>query len=352
MAFDLTNITKFIKKNKQMKKSNIILLSIGLLVIILFMSYRSTYNTAINLQQNVKKSFANVGTEYQRRADMIPDLVKVVKKAASNEKDILTSVTNARAGISNFSNDINSAKTPQQMDLVGKRINSAINIAVEAYPQITSTEVFMTFQTQLEGTENRIKKARQDYNGVIKEYNSHIRGFFNSMFLNPEIFPKKSPFAAAAGAEVAPTVDFSTKYFFTDIQQRSIRKAIESAELNTSGEIRVHLESKCKIEPKERAIEVFEKLKMNETALRNGVLFYLAVDDKKFAIIGDKGINEQVGDQFWDEVKELMLLEFKREQFSVGLCQGIEMTGFKLKTHFPHQKDDVNELTNDISFEE
>jgi uncharacterized membrane protein len=142
------------------------------------------------------------------------------------------------------------------------------------------------------------------------------------------------------------------KDFFTDIQQRSIRKAIESAELNTSGEIRVHLESKCKIEPMERAIEVFEKLKMNETALRNGVLFYLAVDDKKFAIIGDKGINEQVGDQFWDEVKELMLLEFKREQFSVGLCQGIEMTGFKLKAHFPHQKDDVNELTNDISFEE
>jgi uncharacterized membrane protein len=142
------------------------------------------------------------------------------------------------------------------------------------------------------------------------------------------------------------------KDFFTDIQQRSIRKAIENAELNTSGEIRVHLESKCKIEPKERAIEVFEKLKMHETALRNGVLFYLAVEDKKFAIIGDKGINEQVGDQFWDEVKELMLLEFKREQFSVGLCQGIEMTGFKLKAHFPHQKDDVNELTNDISFEE
>ncbi len=206
MAFDLTNITKFIK-NKQMKKSNIILLSIGLLVIILFMSYRSTYNTAINLQQNVKKSFSNVGTEYQRRADMIPDLVKVVKKAASNEKDILTSVTNARAGISNFSNDINSAKTPEQMDLVGKRINSAINIAVEAYPQITSTEVFMTFQTQLEGTENRIKKARQDYNESVQIYNSHILGFFNSMFLNPVKFPEKEPFSAASGTEIHKDID-------------------------------------------------------------------------------------------------------------------------------------------------
>lgn len=142
------------------------------------------------------------------------------------------------------------------------------------------------------------------------------------------------------------------KDFFTDIQQRSIRKAIENAELNTSGEIRVHLESKCKSEPKSRAIEVFEKLKMHETALRNGVLFYLAVEDKKFAILGDKGINDVVGEQFWDEIRDLMILEFKHEQFSVGLCQGIEMAGLKLKAHFPHQKDDVNELTNDISFDE
>ena len=114
----------------------------------------------------------------------------------------------------------------------------------------------------------------------------------------------------------------------------------------------MHLESKCKGEPKERAIEVFEQLKMHETALRNGVLFYLATEDKKFAVIGDEGINKEVGDHFWDEIRNLMLMEFKREQFSVGLCQGIEMAGMKLKSHFPHQKDDQNELTNDISFAE
>lgn len=142
------------------------------------------------------------------------------------------------------------------------------------------------------------------------------------------------------------------KDFFTDIQQKSIVLAIENAELNTSGEIRVHLESKCKGEPKERAIQVFELLKMHETNLRNGVLFYLATDDRKFAIIGDEGINNLVGDLFWDDIRNLMLLEFKKEQFSVGLCQGIELTGLKLKTHFPHQKDDQNELTNDISFSE
>ncbi|MBI1838541.1 MAG: TPM domain-containing protein [Flavobacteriia bacterium] len=142
------------------------------------------------------------------------------------------------------------------------------------------------------------------------------------------------------------------KDFFTEIQQRSIQMSIENAELNTSGEIRVHLESKCKKEPMERAIEVFNKLKMIETAERNGVLFYFAVDDQKFAILGDKGINDIVGDYFWDEIKNQMLIEFKRKQFSVGLCQGIEMAGLKLKTHFPHQKDDKNELTNDISFEE
>ena len=106
----------------------------------------------------------------------------------------------------------------------------------------------------------------------------------------------------------------AAKDFFTDIQQKSIVLAIENAELNTSGEIRVHLESKCKGEPKTRAIEVFERLKMHETALRNGVLFYLATDDRKFAIIGDEGINNLVGDLFWDDIRNLMLLEFKKEQ--------------------------------------
>ena len=88
------------------------------------------------------------------------------------------------------------------------RINTAINLAFEAYPEIRSTQNFSDLQTQLEGTENRIAVARQNYNGAVKEYNSHIRGFFNSMFLNSETFAKKSPFKESAGSENAPKVEF------------------------------------------------------------------------------------------------------------------------------------------------
>lgn len=142
------------------------------------------------------------------------------------------------------------------------------------------------------------------------------------------------------------------KTFFTDIQQRSIQEAIRNAELNTSGEIRVHLDTKCKGEAVKSAISVFQKLKMHQTELRNGVLFYLAVEDKKFAIVGDKGINEAVPADFWDTIRNTMAVEFQKGEFTVGLCQGIEMAGLKLKEHFPHQSNDVNELTNDLSFEE
>jgi LemA protein len=184
-----------------MKKSYIIFGGIALLAIILFFSYRGTYNTAVDLQETVDQSWGDVGAAYQRRADLIPQLVATVKGAAKNEKEILTRVTEARAGIVN-------AKTPEDMEVMGKKINTAINLAFEAYPQIRSTENFGALQAQLEGTENRINKARSDYNGAVKAFNSHIRGFFNSMFLNKEIFAKREAFKAAAGSELAPTVNF------------------------------------------------------------------------------------------------------------------------------------------------
>lgn len=184
-----------------MKKSTIILLSvIGGLLLLVFM-YRGTYNTAISLQENVDNAWADVSAQYQRRADLVPNLVSTVKGAAENEKSILTQVTQARAGIVN-------AKTPEDMELAGRKINTAINLAFEAYPQIRSTENFSALQAQLEGTENRINKSRQDYNAAVKSYNTHIRGFFNSMFLNKEEFPKKEGFAAKAGSENAPEVKF------------------------------------------------------------------------------------------------------------------------------------------------
>jgi LemA protein len=184
-----------------MKKSYIVIGSIVALVLILFMTYRNSYNKAISFQEVVDEQWSNVGAQYQRRADLVPQLVATVKGAAANEKGILQGVTEARAGIVN-------AKTPEDMELMGKKINTAINLAFEAYPQIRSTENFKDLQAQLEGTENRIVKARADYNEAVKQYNAHIRGFLNSMFLNSATFPKKEGFKAAAGTEVAPTVAF------------------------------------------------------------------------------------------------------------------------------------------------
>ena len=184
-----------------MKRSYIIIGAIVGIVAIIFFTYISIYNKAVSLQEKVDEKWANVQTAYQRRADLVPQLVETVKGAAKNEKDILTQVTNARAGIVN-------AKTPEDLDIAGKKINTAINLAFEAYPQIRSTENFATLQAQLEGTENRIKQERDLYNEAIKDYNTTIRGFFSSMILNSETFPKKTGFKAQAGSENAPKVQF------------------------------------------------------------------------------------------------------------------------------------------------
>ena len=184
-----------------MKKSYLLIIGILVLVLIVVFSYSGTFDKAVGLQETVDQSWNDVGAAYQRRADLIPQLVATVKGAAKNERGILTEVTQARAGIVN-------AKTPQDMELMGKKINTAINLAFEAYPQIRSTENFATLQAQLEGTENRIVKSRTDYNETVKSYNTYIRGFFTSMILNPEEFPKKEGFQAAAGAENAPEVQF------------------------------------------------------------------------------------------------------------------------------------------------
>ena len=142
----------------------------------------------------------------------------------------------------------------------------------------------------------------------------------------------------------------SAKKFFTNEQQLAIQKAIADAEHATSGEVRVHIDDECKGDVLDVAADVFHKLKMNKTELRNGVLFYLAVSNRKFAILGDKGINQKVPENFWDNIKDTMLQHFKQQQFTEGLCKGIEMAGEKLKSHFPLQSDDKNELNDEISF--
>ena len=138
--------------------------------------------------------------------------------------------------------------------------------------------------------------------------------------------------------------------FFTRDQKKEITNAIARAELNTSGEIRLHVDNRCKIDALDCAAGWFEKLKMHPTEKRNGVLFYLAIKDKKFAIIGDAGINAVTPENFWDDIKEVMLSHFREDKFAEGLIKGIEMAGDQLKKHFPYQSDDKNELPDDISF--
>ena len=134
-------------------------------------------------------------------------------------------------------------------------------------------------------------------------------------------------------------------------EDRRIVEAIQQAERNTSGEIKVHIENRCKGNVEERSLFLFNRLKMNETRQRNGVLIYLAVKDRKFAVLGDEGINNVVGDGFWNDVKDLMLSHFKEGRFAEGLEQGIRRCGEKLKTHFPYQSDDINEIPDNISYE-
>ena len=138
--------------------------------------------------------------------------------------------------------------------------------------------------------------------------------------------------------------------YFTPENKLQIANAIRVAEMNTSGEIRLHIEKYCKGDVLDQATYVFEKLEMHKTQLRNGVLFYLAVEDHKFAILGDAGINQKVSDDFWEKTKELVLSKFKVGNITEGLTNGILMAGEQLKEHFPYLTEDKNELTNDISF--
>lgn len=133
-------------------------------------------------------------------------------------------------------------------------------------------------------------------------------------------------------------------------EQKQVAAAIAAAEKNTSGELRVHMEKVCTEDPVQRAIAVFEKLGMQRTAARNGVLIYVALQSNQLAIIGDKGINEKVPSDFWDSTRDLMIQHFKEGQITTGLCAAISEAGKQLAAYFPYQDNDQNELSNDISF--
>jgi uncharacterized membrane protein len=152
--------------------------------------------------------------------------------------------------------------------------------------------------------------------------------------------------------ESAKTTVTSAREFFTPDQRKRILGAIRNAELDTSGEIRVHIEKTCPGDVLDRAAFVFGKLNIHKTELRNGVLFYLAYGNRKFAFIGDKGINAVVPEDFWDGLKMKALVHFRDGKFTEGLAEAIEATGEKLKQYFPRKQNDVNELPDEISFGE
>ncbi|GGG56556.1 TPM domain-containing protein [Bizionia arctica] len=137
--------------------------------------------------------------------------------------------------------------------------------------------------------------------------------------------------------------------FLTAQEEQDIINAIRVAEKNTSGEIRVHLEKSSKTDVFDRAMEVFHYLKMDNTKEQNGVLIYVAVEDKTFVIYGDKGINDIVGKDFWDDTKDAIQSQFKSGNFKQGLVNGILKAGNALEKHFPWQHNDTNELSNEIS---
>lgn len=137
--------------------------------------------------------------------------------------------------------------------------------------------------------------------------------------------------------------------FFTEEQEQLVIDAIRKAELNTSGEIRVHIEETCEGDSFDRATHIFGELSMHETELRNGILFYIATEDHKFSVVGDEGIHNHVQDSFWQSIRDEVIEDFKVGNFTEGLTKGIIHCGEALREHFPYQDDDINELPDEIS---
>lgn len=187
------------KESKKLSKGAIIGICIAAVVLILVIWVWGSYNGLVKTDESVKEKWGNVQTAYQRRADLVPNLVATVKASAEFEKKMQTDIAALRTGISG-------AKTPQEIDLLGQKINTAINFVYENYPQIKSTENYLSLQDQLEGTENRIKTDRDIYNGAVKALNIKIRTFPSNIIAGWFNFGQKDMFQASVGAETAPNV--------------------------------------------------------------------------------------------------------------------------------------------------
>lgn len=143
----------------------------------------------------------------------------------------------------------------------------------------------------------------------------------------------------------------NTKEFLATIDQERIVQAICTAEEKTSGEIRVHIQPKAHGEIRNVAERTFERLGMTKTDLRNGVLLFIAAEEQRFVILGDRGINDKVPAGFWDEIAAKLTIHFKNREFTDGIVEAIHSAGEELRHYFPRAEGDVNELTNEINVE-
>lgn len=196
-----------------MKSRNIILIVILAFVLVLGGCGCGGYNKMVNLDENVKAKWANVQSDYQRRADLVPNLVSTVKGAANFEQETLTRVIEARAKATsvNISADNLSPEKIQQFQQAQGELGGALSrllVVAEQYPQLQATQSFRDLQAQLEGTENRIKVSRNDFNSAVQSYNSTVRRFPNNLFAGMFGFSVKEGFKADSGSEKAPEVKF------------------------------------------------------------------------------------------------------------------------------------------------
>ena len=196
-----------------MKKWLIPVIIIVVLGIIGYSLTAGVNNTAVELEEDVKASWANVESAYQRRTDLIPNLVNTVKGAADFEQETLTGVIEARAKATavNINADNLDNESLQRFQQAQSGLSSALSklmVSVERYPQLTATQNFSNLQSQLEGTENRINVERNRFNEKVRAYNTYIRKFPNNIFAGMFGFERMTPFEAQEGAENAPTVEF------------------------------------------------------------------------------------------------------------------------------------------------
>ena len=196
-----------------MSTRNIVLLSIFGFILLLGGCGCSGYNGLVQKDQNVKGKWANVESDYQRRSDLIPNLVNTVKGAANFEKSTLEAVVNARAQATQTKIDVSnlSPEKVAEFQRAQGQLSGAIGrllVTMEKYPELKATDAFRDLQAQLEGTENRIKVSRNDFNAAVQDYNTSVRTFPMVLFSGIFGFKEKGFFAAEAGAEKAPTVDF------------------------------------------------------------------------------------------------------------------------------------------------